>query len=549
MESDYEPHLSTKDDYHKKCEAMVELESGKFGCSHYRRRCKIRAPCCDEIFDCRHCHNESKNSLEVDPVDRHDVPRHDLKRVICSMCSTEQDIQQNCIQCGVCMGKYFCSKCNFFDDDVSKKQYHCDECGICRTGGKENFFHCSKYGKVLNSLFIVLETVSFVFLFDTTKEITVLRCGHTIHLECVREMEHHFQYSCPICSKFYCDMSRVWEKLDEEVAATPMPQTYQNKMVWILCNDCGKTSEVNFHIVAHKCLKCKSYNTRQTQGGPISYPSRIAERDYQDSEMTDTGTTECYSNNTMASLDDMWSQFTLSEEEVHEADVPSNKESSIHRLVGKFLTKRIINAKAVARTFKPMWKPVGELKIWDVDGNILVFEFDEALDLERVLEFEPWSYDKSLLIFQKTENVEAAPSLDYAMTSFGVQLHNVPEKSLTQETGEAVGNIIGTTIKVADSEDNGAGCEFLLDRVSLNITKPHPRCCKLKCEVVVIAGIARGPSMWKKGPSVPKEQAFDLSVVRPASPDIHSTSVMDFDPPLEQLFFASTSSNIHLAPS
>ncbi|KAK7838529.1 e3 ubiquitin-protein ligase rzfp34 [Quercus suber] len=197
MESDYEPHLSTNDVYHKKCEAMVELECGKFGCSHYRRRCKIRAPCCDEIFDCRHCHNESKNSLEVDPVDRHDVPRHDLKRVICSMCSTEQDIQQNCIQCGVCMGKYFCSKCNFFDDDVSKKQYHCDECGICRTGGKENFFHCNKCGEVLNSLFIASETVL---------------------------------YSCPVCSKSYCDMSPVWEKLDEEV--------------WILCNDCGKTSEV-----------------------------------------------------------------------------------------------------------------------------------------------------------------------------------------------------------------------------------------------------------------------------------------------------------------
>ena len=29
-------------------------------CSHYRRRCKIRAPCCNEIFDCRHCHNDVK---------------------------------------------------------------------------------------------------------------------------------------------------------------------------------------------------------------------------------------------------------------------------------------------------------------------------------------------------------------------------------------------------------------------------------------------------------------------------------------------------------
>ncbi|KAM7526176.1 hypothetical protein LguiA_016078 [Lonicera macranthoides] len=62
----------------------MDMGHGKYGCSHYRRRCKIRAPCCDEIFDCRHCHNKDK--------------------VICSMCNTEQDVQQNCIQCGVCMG-------------------------------------------------------------------------------------------------------------------------------------------------------------------------------------------------------------------------------------------------------------------------------------------------------------------------------------------------------------------------------------------------------------------------------------------------------------
>lgn len=70
-------------------------------------------------------------------------------QVICSLCETEQDVsicfffwnksnvicvkmcldadlwfvflqvQQNCSSCGVCMGKYFCSKCKFFDDDVS----------------------------------------------------------------------------------------------------------------------------------------------------------------------------------------------------------------------------------------------------------------------------------------------------------------------------------------------------------------------------------------------------------------------------------------------
>lgn len=236
------------------------------------------APCCNEIFDCRHCHNDAKNSIEVEAVDCHDMPRHELKRAVCTLCETEQDAQQMCINCGACFGKYYCSECKIFDDDVSKNHYHCEKCGICRTGGKGNFFHCDKcgccYSNVLKDSHVCVERamhhncpICFEYLFDTPRDTTVLRCGHTIHLDCVKDMGRHFQYSCPVCLKSYCDMSLVWERLDEEIAATPMPQIYQNKMVWILCNDCGETSEVNFHILANKCSNCKSYNTRQTRGG------------------------------------------------------------------------------------------------------------------------------------------------------------------------------------------------------------------------------------------------------------------------------------------
>ncbi|KAG5238030.1 hypothetical protein OIU76_014539 [Salix suchowensis] len=269
--------------------SKMQIGYGNYGCSHYRRRCKIRAPCCNEIFDCRHCHNDVKNGLETNPLDRHDIPRHEVTKVICSLCDTEQDVQQDCINCGVCMGKYYCSKCKFFDDDVSKNQYHCDECGICRTGGKENFFHCNKcgccYSMLMKDAHRCIERamhhncpVCFEFLFDTMRDITVLPCGHTIHLECLREMEQHCRYSCPVCSKSICDMTGLWKKLDEEISATPMPETYQNKMAWILCNDCGANSRVQFHIVANKCLSCNSYNTRQTRGGPAaSCPSRMTE--------------------------------------------------------------------------------------------------------------------------------------------------------------------------------------------------------------------------------------------------------------------------------
>ncbi|XAR59696.1 hypothetical protein NMG60_11015623 [Bertholletia excelsa] len=44
-------------------ESLMELASGNFSCAHHRR-CKIRVPCSDEIFECWHDHNEAKN-LEI----------------------------------------------------------------------------------------------------------------------------------------------------------------------------------------------------------------------------------------------------------------------------------------------------------------------------------------------------------------------------------------------------------------------------------------------------------------------------------------------------
>ncbi|KAH1244871.1 putative E3 ubiquitin-protein ligase RZFP34 [Glycine max] len=257
-------------------------ERGYMKCQHYRRRCRIRAPCCDEIFDCRHCHNEAKNNINIDQKHRHDIPRHQVKQV-----------QQNCINCGVCMGKYFCgtyepkpvsilstvasSLVMDIGLIVSKQQYHCSGCGICRTGGCENFFHCHKcgccYSTQLKNSHPCVEgamhhdcPICFEYLFESVNDVTVLLCGHTIHKSCLKEMREHFQYACPLCLKSVCDMSKVWEKFDLEIAATPMPEPYQNKMVWILCNDCGKSSHVQFHLVAQKCLNCKSYNTRETRG-------------------------------------------------------------------------------------------------------------------------------------------------------------------------------------------------------------------------------------------------------------------------------------------
>ena len=151
-------------------------------------------------------------------------------------------------------------------------------------------------------------------------------------------------------------------------------------------------------------------------------------------------------------------------------------------MAGRFFTKQTLNVESVARTFKPLWKPIGELKLRDLGYNILLFEFLDALDLARVLEFEPWTYDKNIVVFEQVNDVEEVPSLEFSRANFWVQLHNLPPTSLNQAIGEAIGNSIGKVIDVVDPEDDGEGREFLRVLISIDTTKPLSRCHKLWSE-------------------------------------------------------------------
>ncbi|KAK9004331.1 hypothetical protein V6N11_002133 [Hibiscus sabdariffa] len=54
------------------------FEKMGYGCQHYKRRCKMRAPFCNNFLSCHHYHNEIVNLLS-NPFDRHELVRKDVK--------------------------------------------------------------------------------------------------------------------------------------------------------------------------------------------------------------------------------------------------------------------------------------------------------------------------------------------------------------------------------------------------------------------------------------------------------------------------------------
>jgi RING finger/CHY zinc finger protein 1 len=242
-------------------------------CKHYRRRCAIVAPCCDNIFPCRLCHNDAQT---------HEIERKRVAEVVCLLCSpsTRQPAGPSCISCGVRFADYYCATCKLWDEDGAKKNiYHCDGCSICRIGPKDKYFHCDKCcacyplslqgnhvcisGAMQNNCPICLED-----MFSSRRPVVILKCGHNIHAHCQRvmsRMETLQSIRCPTCSKTVVDdPSEIWKELESHMEQHPMPDEIRGVRVSILCNDCSCIStEVPLNLIAMKCIRCGSYNTNR----------------------------------------------------------------------------------------------------------------------------------------------------------------------------------------------------------------------------------------------------------------------------------------------
>jgi len=261
--------MSGKKDILSDTLVQSRVEEIVHGCQHYKRKCKLVAPCCNKAYNCRFCHDESEDS--------HTLNRQEVEQVECLVCSSRVAVSADCPQCETTFGSaYFCGICRLYDDK-DKGQFHCSGCGICRVGGRENYHHCDTCGlclpkKTLDEHKCIANSsrvncpVCQEDIHTSTVGAHIPPCSHLLHSTCYNDMLKRGLFACPTCGLSMQSMSSVWASVDREVASTPMPREYEGLHRNILCKDCNSPSTVIFHIVGMKCAGCGSYNTTLDKG-------------------------------------------------------------------------------------------------------------------------------------------------------------------------------------------------------------------------------------------------------------------------------------------
>ncbi|KAM7485968.1 hypothetical protein LguiA_001977 [Lonicera macranthoides] len=81
-------------------------------------------------------------------------------------------------------------------------------------------------------------------------------------------------------------------------------------------------------------------------------------------------------------------------------------------IVGRFVTKRNINFKAIQEIMLSVWSPVMKMWMKELESNLFLIQFEHEMDHNKVVNGGPWTFDQHLFVFkpiQEDSNPHAYP--------------------------------------------------------------------------------------------------------------------------------------------
>ncbi|TXG53192.1 hypothetical protein EZV62_022361 [Acer yangbiense] len=117
-------------------------------------------------------------------------------------------------------------------------------------------------------------------------------------------------------------------------------------------------------------------------------------------------------------------------------------------LVGKILSNKTVNREAFMRVIGKIWRVNEGFEIESVTGNVYTFYFKNENDRQRVMSGGLWSFDNALMVLVKPEGKGTIESIQFRVTEFWVQIHQVPILCMTKKIGWVLGSLIGEVIEV-----------------------------------------------------------------------------------------------------
>ena len=126
-------------------------------------------------------------------------------------------------------------------------------------------------------------------------------------------------------------------------------------------------------------------------------------------------------------LIDVLKNMQLTEEEELQISISEEGRAQVieecsQSLMGKLLTDKKQNLRALKNTLRTAWKIGQNLKIVEVGNDILQFKFANEYQLRWVETNGPWNYENNLMLLKRWERGMMTGNISFTHSPFGVCL-------------------------------------------------------------------------------------------------------------------------------
>ena len=158
----------------------------------------------------------------------------------------------------------------------------------------------------------------------------------------------------------------------------------------------------------------------------------------------------------MEELTSTWNNLSLNEREGSKFTLQNQHRSVEFIIAAKFLTKRMLNMEAVAKTFRQLWRSTEGFKLSKLDDHLVLFVFKKKGDLDRVLQSESWCFDKNLVVLQRYDQDISVKDLKFDRAIFWIQVQDIPIRYMSREVAESICESVGDVCRSnGGAEANG----------------------------------------------------------------------------------------------
>ena len=158
-------------------------------------------------------------------------------------------------------------------------------------------------------------------------------------------------------------------------------------------------------------------------------------------------------------------------------------------IVGRFLTEKNINGRAMRTKLADLWKPAMGINIKDLKPGISLFQFYHRDDMNWVLSNRPWMFDGALPVMNIVRMGEDAVQVSLNEVDFWIHIHELLVGYMTEMVGKQLGTFFGTFLQYDAKNNSSIWREFMRLRIRVDVCRPLKRKKKIvkkdKTEIVV----------------------------------------------------------------